>query len=747
MYPTVRFILLCILQVFAHEVIARDIHVSLEGSDGNPGTLEAPFLTFKRALMDLKGGDRLVIHDGRYVEPLELTGLEDVEVVPLNANSVILDGSDPLSELSWKAYRGGIYQARLKAPIWQLFCDDAMMTAARWPNAHMTDRNFFNLKDNWRATEHGEASPFGTIKDTEPDPEGRRSVYPQTPGTNKKSLADTGINMTGAVAILNIGSWMSYVSRRTHHETGSSVYNYDTTFSESGELSEKAQELAPGKRFHRVYQSKWHSHYYMIEGLQCLDVPREYWYDKDSGYLYFYSPDGRNPQKSRLRGKRRNYMLSLDTCQNVKVRGINLFAGAFRMKNCDGCTIQDAELKYPSYNKIQIGNFDLMPISTISDPGNPVAGKPSNSVINCRFSFFDGEALDASHALIENCLFHDFQYTCLDFAVALRPGDNSIIRHCTVYRCGASEGFRGSKTSNIMEYCRIYDYGGLQHDGSSFQAGGSGKFIYFRNWAHDNPKNGYRLDSGNDPEEPNAYGQLIQNVAWNVDRGCQIKGDDHLIANNLYLDAELELNTQERWKSTNYRTLVYNNLADEVNDRGIKRSNYFGNDYRRFLRDPDNLDFRPVKGSPLDGAGAGISVANLPQGFPPEWFDDSLFTSPLSIGPYEAEPEVYWIPGFRSEKASTPIPVDKSTSARKDCDLMWLTGYLADSHDVYFGRSKRDMTEATRKSETFMGNLASPGNVFTPPALLPGNTYYWRVDSVKDGQIIKGDVWEFSIPD
>jgi hypothetical protein len=683
----------------------------------------------------------LLIFEGRYTEPLILRNLQEVAVAAVPGQRVVVDGSDPLGSLNWNRLKGKIFRARLDEPVWQLFCNDKMMTAARWPNAHMTDDNFFNLKDNWRMSVHGDESPYGVINDVHPVPSGGKSVLAQTLGTNQQTLAETGIDMTGAVAILNIGSWMTYTSRITEHNAGSGMFRYDKGFLEGGKAGTEATRLAPGGKFERVYKSKWHSHYYMIEGLQCLDVEREYWYNHKDKHLYFISPDGKSPNAHALRGKRRDYMLTMKNCLKVSVHGVKFFAGAFQMDNCIASIIQDSDFLYPQYNKFQIGDFDFVPTSTIRAPENVPGDRPVNAIINCRFRHFDGEALHASRTLIENSLFHDFNYSCLGFGVALRPGENSVLRKCTVYRAGASEGFRGSIGSNIFEYCRIYDYGGLQFDGSSLQSGGRGINIYYRNWSHDHPKNGFRFDAGDNPELPNAFGQVIQNVAWNVDRGTQIKGDDHLIANNLLMDTELELNTNmERWKSTNYRTICYNNLAGGVNERGVKKSNFFGDEWKSWLRDPQNMDFRPRKDSPLAGEGT-------PVGFPPEWIDFSRLSSPISIGPYEADSDFYWIPGYQSREASTPIPPNGTKTAKSDCDLIWLGGYKADSHAIYFGDNEEDVSSAEAGSVLHKGTYDEDRNIFSPGSLVPGRTYFWRVDAIRKGEIARGKVWRFTVGD
>jgi hypothetical protein len=80
-------------------------------------------------------------------------------------------------------------------------------------------------------------------------------------------------------------------------------------------------------------------------------------------------------------------------------------------------------------------------------------------------------------------------------------------------------------------------------------------------------------------------------------------------------------------------------------------------------------------------------------------------------------------------------------------------GAGAVSHDVYFGENSDDVNEST--GGTFRGNQAetsfavgSPESAY-PQALVPGVTYYWRVDEVNDldpNSPWKGDLWSFTVP-
>ncbi|MFH1717095.1 MAG: LamG domain-containing protein [Planctomycetota bacterium] len=105
--------------------------------------------------------------------------------------------------------------------------------------------------------------------------------------------------------------------------------------------------------------------------------------------------------------------------------------------------------------------------------------------------------------------------------------------------------------------------------------------------------------------------------------------------------------------------------------------------------------------------------------------------------------------------ARSPDPADGALHEDTWVTLSWRPGDFAVSHDVYLGDSFDDVNDAAHESEAFRGNqiptffvAGFPGFPY-PDGLVPGTTYYWRIDEVNDAEPNspwKGDVWSFSIP-
>jgi hypothetical protein len=119
--------------------------------------------------------------------------------------------------------------------------------------------------------------------------------------------------------------------------------------------------------------------------------------------------------------------------------------------------------------------------------------------------------------------------------------------------------------------------------------------------------------------------------------------------------------------------------------------------------------------------------------------------------------ELYESKAFATPKgnAGSPSPADGALHADTWVNLSWIPGDSAVSHDVYVGEGFDDVNNATPDSDLFRGNQTAtfyvagfPGFAY-PDGLMPGTTYYWRIDEVNDADPNspwKGDVWSFSIP-
>jgi hypothetical protein len=90
--------------------------------------------------------------------------------------------------------------------------------------------------------------------------------------------------------------------------------------------------------------------------------------------------------------------------------------------------------------------------------------------------------------------------------------------------------------------------------------------------------------------------------------------------------------------------------------------------------------------------------------------------------------------------AFNPFPADGAKSVDPNVTLRWVEGLGAKLHTVYFGDDLETVTNAT-------DGPPQSTKTFTRGPLVPGTTYYWRVDEFDGRDTYKGKVWSFTVDD
>jgi len=781
---------LCLCSAYA----ATAVYVAPDGDDSAAGSRTQPVKTLERAVKIASGGKDVYLLEGNYTEPLSLSdvhGSADNPLVIRNApgERVVFDGTDVLPDqwqqvkpdssagkqiqsVQWQRIGNNkVFSLKLDEPIYALVYDGRLMSDARWPNARWDDP--WRL-DRWNTLRRAtEKSTPGELFDGFPTKntleESSRWVHYDRKAREsyRETLSETGLDFTGSVVLMSY-AWGSWGTRVLEHEAGSDHFRFDAKFKGSGSLQDEAVRFVV-KRIHWDDENRFKRsshggiHYFML-GLPALDIPEEWWYDQASKTLFFISPDGGKPDATKVRGKRRDYLLTLEKSSHVHLKGFGFIGAAVRIEDSDNSRLEDCNFKFSSYHKFSVGNFDMPVTTRIANKKGSEGQLFGNALVNCTFSYLDGNAFEGrSMGLnINNVRVYRTQQTTLGLdSRSISINDPSLVRRVSIEDVGASVGIKGGKLGGLYILNDICCFGGLQYDGAALQMGGREKYRYLFNWSHDHPKRSYRFDAATNPSYSNAFGEIAYNLAWNTPGGMAIKGDDHLIHNNLMLgDSKIELFNMKRWASRNQRTVVANNIVarfvagtDDWSD--IKpppkakvlsiMHNNITIDMTQHLRDPANLDFRPRAGSPLVDTGYRLGADDVSWKETPYVGMDSFVGEAPDIGAYEYGAEGYWIPGFQHAHASRPVPPDGTATAKPDADLMWLGGYKAGVHHVYFGRDEQAVSTANKTSPEYRALFEGDHNIFAPGELQTGMTYYWRVDAERDGRTIKGNTWSFTV--
>ena len=594
---------------------SEEYYVSNHGNLFNSGTFNSPFLNVQQAADIMQAGDICYIRQGVYHETINLNNQDGNSANPIiftsyNNERVLFDGTVPIDSV-WNPYSDNIWVAEIDFDIWQLFVDYEEMVMARWPNAKFSDGSIWDKENHWA---------HGTIDEDENAYENGFMVDAPYEST---SLDGLGYSIVGATAILNVGSFKTYTRKVLSH-TGNS-FTYEPV---------------------ELWKTKHHD--YFLEGkLDFLDTEGEWFYDPDSFRIYFYPPNGIDPNTLNIRGKVQSYAFDINNSDFVEIKNIEFFGTTFKFNNSDYSIVDNCNLVYPSCYKRMLGIVATQPEMSIFNSS-------SNCIVsNCAFRYTDGSALEmySNSNKIENCYFYHIDYTATDLNGLMTTiqmgGSNNIFRYNTMHKMGASATLNPGNAA-IIEFNDMSDSGHMQSDGALIQCMvGQQPNVQIRyNWLHDTEKFGARFDGEGDGNN----GYIHHNVIWNVQGGIMVKGYNHNIYNNTAFDNgdknDIIIMIDQ---GGNEGTITVNNAANKIACHrtgsyelypvpGIYENNWNGYetnlDIKDFLIDAENNDFRPIENSIL--VDSGILNDN---------FNIDYFGLYPDFGAYEFNGD-YWIPGI-----------------------------------------------------------------------------------------------------
>ena len=495
-----------------------------QGNDSNPGTEDCPFATISKAAESITDDDTVIISHGIYRESIAIDGIEGVTFKAAENAKVVIDGSRDIEEDlggEWKEYQNGIYQTNVSENAWQLFVDFEEMVPARWPNANFTDGSVFN-RSLW--------AEGSMDRDKYKDEDGNW-VYPYDNGElfDISGLNESGFDPTGAIAILNVGSFKTWSRNITEFDSENNSFKFD--------------EVSSWKTKH---------HAYFLEGkLELIDSPGEWFFDNEENILYFLPPEGMNLSEANIRAKTQAYGFSSDNADGVTLENIDFFATTFRFNKCENCKVEGSHLLYPSTSKRSLNiageDEDERWVSRFD--------KSSRCIVdNSAFLYTDGTALEfhggdtqSHNNTINNSYFYHIDWSVSDMpglmVTIIDSGRDNIFSNNTIHLTGASATLSIGNAPTVL-HNEVWNTGLLQTDGAVVQmmmAEQKDSNIAY-NWIHDTSKYGIRMDGpmGGTNEGRNAT--VHHNVLWNIRGAVMVKGDYHTTHNNTIFGDPIDKN-------------------------------------------------------------------------------------------------------------------------------------------------------------------------------------------------------------
>ena len=96
------------------------------GKNSNPGTVDCPFESVAKAILESSDGDEIIVHEGVYHEEVSVDGFQNLTIKSAQGERVIFDGTQSVvNDLggSWLLSGDGIHEVDLGVDAWQVFMD------------------------------------------------------------------------------------------------------------------------------------------------------------------------------------------------------------------------------------------------------------------------------------------------------------------------------------------------------------------------------------------------------------------------------------------------------------------------------------------------------------------------------------------------------------------------------------------------------------------------------------------------
>ena len=356
--------------------------VDINGDDewaNEPGHYRA----IQECVDEMNSGDTCLIRSGNYHERIIIKNKNNITIRgDTDYTTPVLDGSielNPINGAQWKEeyIHGNVVcvgeiDVKDNEHPFQLFLrkenEMEMLTNARWPNALWTDRD----------PKRGTPLPFFNDYMGKSDTSSTRGTMVDRKFDGVSPLAESGLDMSGAMAILNIGSWATFVKPVAYHKAGDDHFTYEDDF---GQIKFKAS----------------HNQYYLDSSEVLLDIPGEWYYNINTKEIRFMPWDGVCPKTNSgaLRGRTMDYAIEISGTDGIYIADINFFAANLNAENpskrdpiINELYLDSLTFKFPASSKRMLQDFSVPKYINII--GN---GKGTCSITNCEFFGGEGPAL------------------------------------------------------------------------------------------------------------------------------------------------------------------------------------------------------------------------------------------------------------------------------------------------------------------------------------------------------------------
>ncbi|HML73593.1 MAG TPA: right-handed parallel beta-helix repeat-containing protein [Anaerohalosphaeraceae bacterium] len=332
---------------------AVEFYLAPDGSNSNPGTREKPFQSLEKAknavraqlkqvpgqtvVVNIKGG--VYYLEAPVVFTAEDSGSKELPVVyravdgekPIFTGSMELKNWQPLVdqgklELLSPDVKGKIYQSDLKAAGIRdfgdptdigkrpdLYCSGQLQPLSRWPNQGFTTAGQVKGATSLPPTY---ANQRGTVE----------GIFEYTSPTQDRWAKESDVRLGGY--------W---------------YWDWSDEYQKVDKVDKDVRTIYLRKPYHS-YGYKDHLMYFGLNLFCEMDVPGEWYLDRTTGLLYWFVPEGINPNQAQATLSVFNapFMVEMKDCSHLILQGLTFQEGrgsAMSIRNGDNCRIEDCRIE------------------------------------------------------------------------------------------------------------------------------------------------------------------------------------------------------------------------------------------------------------------------------------------------------------------------------------------------------------------------------------------------------------------
>lgn len=478
--------------LFTTSILATEYHVDQStSSDIQDGSASHPFRAIQQAADVMIAGDTCFIHQGIYREKVipanSGTASEPILYRAFDNDHVVISATDPVS--GWELHEGSIYRARNVAMNRgnqnMLYYDASAQQLARWPNDLDGDPYTFDA--------YKIVTTSGTYSNS-------YITHPDIPDYWSDGGVMHWLGAHSGCAVQRLITGFDPATNRLSFTTFPSNWPFGTH--------------SPTR-----YENGHRGIFYLLNHLEALDAPGEWYYDDSSQSLYFHAPDGADPSngvseiaaRDRTLDCRRNYVhfedlnffgaplqINGNHCQFLRVRVRHCVAGLITDES-SAVAGGAAVLIYGDYNHIK----------------DSLVEEGSATGVNI--------GMNAEFAVVENCIIRNFNTQGNHCDPIRCSGANALVTRNRVHG-SARDVTRMTGNDSEFSYNHVFDGNLACADGGLFYVTGNSvprNIELHHNWFHDaySPEYAGKKATGIYLDNDSAGYIVHHNVVWDVKWG------------------------------------------------------------------------------------------------------------------------------------------------------------------------------------------------------------------------------------